>query len=133
MYPRAMPLSRRCSNQTKPNSHSRPRSSQRRYSSALSSSLMRGGPGVCGVRTSSAPAPFALLLRERFRRDCSTVGMTIEPTEGERSGMGEGGSGTMSDLGSGGMRRILKEKMIDPSAKRDVSGKEENALCPSQC
>jgi hypothetical protein len=44
------------------------------------------------------------------------------------SGIGEGGSGNDRVDGSGGILRILKENMMDPSAKREVSGKLEKAL-----
>lgn len=42
--------------------------------------------------------------------------------------MGEGGSGNRKVDGSGGICRILKENMIDPSANSEVSGKLEKAL-----
>ena len=43
-------------------------------------------------------------------------------------GIGEGGSGRDSVEGSGGILRILKENIMDPSANSEVSGKLEKAL-----
>lgn len=101
MNPRAMPLSRRWWNQTKPYSHSRPRSSQLRYSAAFSLDKLtpRAWPGL-------------------LPRTGSSV----------RSGSGDGGSGKARDDGSGGRCLILKENWILPSVKSDVSGKDEKAL-----
>jgi hypothetical protein len=44
------------------------------------------------------------------------------------SGIGEGGSGSDKVDGSGGILRILKENMMEPSANNEVSGKLEKAL-----
>jgi len=49
------------------------------------------------------------------------------------SGIGEGGSGSDKVDGSGGILRILKENMIEPSANNEVSGKLEKALSISSC
>jgi hypothetical protein len=118
IYPRTTPLSLLCSNHTKPYSHCRPRSSHRLYSSAFSPVLISLRLVYFG-RELEAIARSAM---ERLSRLCSTDGPP------GRSGKGEGASDWVRVRGSGGMCRILKENTMDPSAKREVSGKDEKAL-----
>ena len=114
IYPLAIPLSLLCSNQTKPYNHSRPRSSQRRYSSAFAPVLI--------------PLKLAELGSEARLLTQSSNGLFSLELPPNRSGIGDGGSGSARERGSGGICRILKEKTIEPSEKREVSGKDENAL-----
>jgi hypothetical protein len=67
-----------------------------------------------------------------LRSFCGMSTASETPGDAVRSGMGDGGSGNERVDGSGGMCLILKENCIDPSANREVSGNDENALEGSQ-